>query len=164
MIKDIEKYKDYPEGSGGKRLYDKYHMEFELWVNKYYENPNLLGWDEFSKWANEAFKKSRDFEMIWCKNRSNPYNFEKLHSTFDNLKTLNLLNDDLNKFIAFMAGEGFFEKYEISTYEWLNSKKWKSPDVDCSENCYSIFEILTLKNGLNYVKVSLAELNFWKFL
>jgi len=160
MNEDILKYKDYPEGSGGKWLYDKYTLPFESWINKYYENPDLTGWNGLLIWANEAYTQSNLFMKEWCKNRIVAYDFEKYEATYSKLNTMALFDDDINRFIAFMAGEGFFNKYDISLEGWLQTKM----NPDGNDRIYTIVDVSILKCGVNYIKSYLAELDFWKFL
>jgi len=160
MNEEILKYKDYPEGSGGKWLYDKYTLPFDLWIAKYYTNPDLTGWNGLLKWANEANIQSELFMKEWCKNRIVAYDFEKYIATYKKLNSMTVFDEDINKFIAFMAGEGFFDRYSISLEDWLQRKI----NPESSNDVYTLVDINSLKFGTNYIKSYLAELDFWKFL
>lgn len=40
-----DNYRDYPEGSGGKKIYDRYNLAFQDYLDKYYRNPDLSRWE-----------------------------------------------------------------------------------------------------------------------
>ena len=160
----MEEYKNYPEGSAGKKLYDKYHMPFETWIKKYYQDADLTGWNRFYKWVTKAFAKSALFESQWCKGRIERYDYDRLYSTYKSVSSLGFFDEEINRFIAFIASEGFFEIYNLSLDEWLHSKEWNHPSQKCEIHCYTIVEVSKLPFGINYIKSELAKLDFWELL
>ena len=69
--KEALKYKDYPEGSGGKAIYDSLFIPFQEFLIKYYKTPSetkktslhrFLRWQQ--KYIEPAFDKLRYKEMI----------------------------------------------------------------------------------------------------
>lgn len=163
MIDEVEEYKDYPEGSGEKRLYDKYHMSFEAWINKYYHDADLTGWEAFSRWATEAFAKSELFERVWCKERTEPYDYDILYETYQSVSSLGFFDEEFNRFIAFLSSEGFFKAYNLTPEEWIHSKNWQQPSEKCEIHCYSMVDVSRLPFGMNYIKSQIPGFYFWRF-
>jgi hypothetical protein len=61
-----------------------------------------------------------------------------------------------------MAGNGFFNKrYNISFEQWLNVRNWGNLNIE-SEDGKTINELLTYNYGLNYFKVNLPHMNYWR--
>lgn len=46
---EVEKFRNYPEGSGGRKIFDYYNLSFEDYLLKYYSNPDLSNWNTIFK-------------------------------------------------------------------------------------------------------------------
>ncbi|MBP7808115.1 MAG: hypothetical protein KA163_02370 [Bacteroidia bacterium] len=162
--KEALKYKDYPEGSGGKSIYDLYFMEFEQYLEKYYRDPEYKQWERwYNKYIEPAFDPNRHSEMI--KNfgyiSDSIHDFTAQSEVFNDLKSDARLTEEIRQFIGFMAGSGFFKRYNLSLNEWFNMKNWSNPYTKDIENGMSINEILNCKYGINYFKISLTQMPHW---
>ena len=164
-IEKIKAYKDYPEGSGSKRYYDSVFLPFEEYLEKYYSSPDLETWERFkTRYVEPAFEEERYEEMI--KNFGyvsiDKHNFEAQYEIYNQLKNNDRLDDETKKFIGFMAGNGFFNKrYNISLEQWFNARNWGNLNIE-SEDGRTINELLTYNYGLNYCKVNLPHMNYWR--
>lgn len=167
--KEVLRFKDYPEGSGGKEIYDEYFMNFKDYLIKYYfnlEKMQKISWEYWLQWYQRciepAFDENRHDEMI--KNYGyvdkKYYDFHIQNETYMKLKQTGKIPDEINKFIGFMAGTGFFKRYNISVEQWLNMKNWQNPYVE-NDNGKTINEILSYKYGINYLKVLLPQMPYW---
>jgi hypothetical protein len=159
---EIEKYKDYPEGSGGKMMYDKYFMSVEDFFSKYYDKVDLQDWNY---WMNNTINKCWDkkerskFLSEWGE-RMKLFNFEEMERIY-NEESLSDYDEDVRKFIAFLAGDGFFEKNKVSLDNWVESKKFANPIKEYEQDV-TISQALKLKGGMNYIRKQLVNLHWWK--
>lgn len=160
----LKYYKDYPERSGGKRIYDSYTLPFNEYLTKYYSNPDLTKWNRWmNKYIEPAFDENRSEEMI--KNFGyvsiDKHDFKAQNEIYNQLKTENRLDEQTRKFIGFLAGYGFFKKWNLSIKGWFMMINWHNPYYDITDQ-KSINQILDYENGLNYLKNQLPEIPFWK--
>lgn len=164
MNEELNMYKDFPEGSGGKRRHDFGTLSFKDWVKKYCAAPNLSAYEGFLKWAKLALVQSEEFHSIWNKGRIQPYNYDLISHAYVKLRNENLFDDDVNLFIAFLAGDGFFEVYNTELESWICSTNWQNPSKDCLQlnTCLLMEEIAPMEFGMNYIRESLGNLDYWR--
>lgn len=161
---EVLKYKDYPEGSGSKRLYDMYFLPFGEYLAKYYSNPNWETWDRWrSRYIEAAFNKNRHDEMIKNFGYADKkyYDFDTQYEFYSQLKMDKRLDDDTMQFIGFLAGAGFFKKYDITLKQWFNMKNWSNPYLSEIKDDKTINEIISYPYGENYIKTNLPQMAFW---
>jgi hypothetical protein len=158
---DNEEYRDFEEGSWQKHLFDLKNLPFKEYLLKYHSfiEPKWNQW--IMKFIDPAYDIVRHDEMIrnFGYKSIDKHNFEKQLQFYNELKKDNRLDEDFRKFIGFMAGNHFFDKVNMNVEEWFNSYYWTN---DLKKHNLNINEILNLPNGLNYLKSSLIELNWWK--
>lgn len=162
--KEALKYKDYSDDSGMKRYYDSVFMPFGEYLEKYYSSPELKSWDRmYSRNVEPAFDEKRQDEMI--KNfgyvKKEYHNFDEQYKVYNKLKNDDRLPADVKKFIGFMAGIGFFKRYNITLDEWLSIKNWSNPYINNVEDGHTINEILNYPYGINFLKSNLPQIPFW---
>lgn len=160
----VLKYKDYPEGSVGKQVYDSINLPFDEYLKKYYTNPDISTFELWQKkYIEAAFDIKRHNEMI--KNFGYTdikyYDFDKQYDFYENLKKDNRLDESIRKFIGFMAGTGFFLKNNLTVEAWFSIKNWSNLNIEI-EDGRTINEILNFSNGKNYLKTILPQLDYWK--
>ena len=163
-LEGVLKYKDYPEGSGGKKIYDSYILSFDVFLTKYYSKINLSRWDEWmEKYVKLAFNQEQHEEM--AKNFGyvsvSMHSFEEQQKIYDELETELRLDQEVRMFIGFMAGAGFFKRYNLNIEQWFHITNWMHPhqkDVTFPK----LNVILNYPYGLNYIKVNLLQLPFWQ--
>jgi hypothetical protein len=137
MTKDeAEKYREYPKGSGGRMMYDMVHYPFSYILEEYYSNPDYKEWLRwYALYIEPAFDEMRHDEMI--KNfgylKKELHDFREQYVFYKHLKEDKRLTDDIRKFIGFMAGVGFFDKYHMSLDQWFEMKNWHNPNVESPE-------------------------------
>lgn len=170
--KEVLKYKDYPEGSGGKAIYDSLFLTFQDFLIKYYKAPSetkKTSWDRFRRWQQKyiepAFDESRHEEMI--KNFGyvsiDKHDFKSQYAIYDKLKSDKRLDEETRMFIGFMAGAGFFKNYKISLEGWFEIENWSNPSANLENtNGRKLNDILDYEYGLNFLKVDLSQIPFWK--
>lgn len=162
--KEALKYKDYPEGSIMKRYYDSVYLSFGDYLKKYYQAPDLSRWSIWQKkYLAPAFEESRHEEMI--KNFGyvsiDKHDFKSQYSVYEALKLDSRLDYETSKFIGFLAGADFFEKYKITVQEWFDMKNWSHLHQPNEEGC-TINEILKYPFGINMLKTGLPQMPYWK--
>lgn len=162
--KEALMFKDYPEGSVNKEIYDSVFLPFHEYLNKYYINPDLTSWERWkSRYIEPAFNKNRHDEMI--KNfgyvDKKYYDFDSQNKLYEQLKNDERIDGDIKQFMAFMAGTGFFKKNNLTLDLWFAMKNWANPYVP-SEDGMTINEILNYKYGDNLLRTNLPILNYWR--
>lgn len=163
-LREIKKYRDYPEGSGMKRYYDSVFLPFDQYLKKYYSNPDLSTWGIWqTKYLGPAFDKSRHQEMVrnFGYVSIDKHDFEAQYATYDQLREDKRLDEESRKFIGFMAGNKFFRQHKITLKQWFNMTNWAKPSQE-SNDAKTINEILSYPYGLNMIKASLPHLDYWR--
>lgn len=163
-VNESIQYENFPEGSPGKRIYDSNTLPFTEYLAKYYSQPDLTKWNRWMlKFIEPAFDPKRYPELV--KNYGyaslDSHDFKAQEETYVVLKSEKDLDTEMQKFIAFLAGVGFFKRYRLTLHQWLLCKNWNNPYVD-EPNERSIDELLKLPQGLNFLKRTLPEMPFWK--
>jgi hypothetical protein len=163
-IEDFNKYKDYPEGSGGKKIYDLNSLSFDEYLNKYYAVPDLNRWNYVkSKFVIPLFDGTNWNDYLNFLMQAKP-NFsperEKLLQFLDQIKEDNRFDKELKQFFAFLYSIDFYR--ELSFEEWISSKSWAHPwHKNETTNARPILEILRHQNGVNYLKEQLGNLSIF---
>lgn len=163
MSEDYLKYKDYPEGSGGRKLYDLNVLDFRDFLAKYYSKENNEFW---SKWMIDyvlpAFDKNTFKRMAenFGYVSVDKHDFRSQDFFYTELFNTNRFSKDICQFVGFMAGAGFFKHYKIELNEWLTIKNWINP-FDKSISMNSISEIANMSYGENFIRKQLTQLPFW---
>ncbi|WP_411029860.1 hypothetical protein [Spongiimicrobium sp. 3-5] len=159
---EIEKYKDYPEGSGGKMMYDKYFMTTKDFFSKYYFEADLKDWDRWmNNTINKAWNKNHRAEFLqsWGE-RMKYFDFLEMERFYKE-ENLSKFDEDVKKFVSFLAGDGFFYKNKITLESWITSKNFTNP-IKNHEQDIRISQALSLKGGMNYIRIQLANLHWWR--
>ena len=162
---EILKYKDFPEGSGSKKMYDKYFLPFNEYLEKYYSNPIFSEWNNWYKsYIEPAFDENRHDEMIrnFGYISKDKHDFVTQYEVFFQLNKSEELDKEFTEFIGFIAGMGFFKKYDLTINQWLNIKNWQNPYLEVDEDGKTIIQILSYPYGLNYIKMLFTQMPFWK--
>lgn len=161
---EIEKYKEYPEGSGGKKIYDLAHLSFSEYLEKYFKEPDLIRWRYInSKYVIPLFDGTIWKDYWHFLNQAKP-NFSpvenKAKEFLDTIKEDTRFDIDLKQFFAFLYSISFFR--ELSFEEWLRIGNWTCPwNKSKDEKSKSILAILSHHNGSNYLKVQLGNLSIF---
>ena len=159
---EIEKYKDYPEGSGGKMMYDRHNLPTEEFFTKYYLSIDLSDWNLWmSDTVNKAWEeKSRiEFQNSWGE-RMNAFNFSEMERFYKE-EDLSMFDEDIQKFISFMAGDRFFEENNLTLNEWIKLDTFTNPKKDYKQDV-TLLRALEYDGGMNYIRMQLVNLHWWK--
>jgi hypothetical protein len=161
---EAKKYQDYPEGSGGKKMYDKYYLPFQEYLDKYYKITDLSRWDYInSKFVLPLFDGTtwKDYLNFLSKVKPKFLPDENKKNEF----WLQVKNDvrfslELKHFFSFLYSVNFYKS--LSFEEWLNASNWMHPwYTSGDENLKSILELLKYNHSENYLKVILSELSIF---
>jgi hypothetical protein len=160
----VEIYKNHPDGSPSKALYDLYNMDFQEYLNKYYKDPDLSRWDYINqKFITPLFDGTR-WEDYWnflyqVKPKFAPNELRK-NDFWNQIKNTTEFTNELKQFFTFLYSIEFFR--DLSFEEWLNTKNWNHPWYqDESTNMKSITELLKYDYSENFLKEQLASLNIF---
>ncbi|TRX33229.1 hypothetical protein FNW52_15840 [Flavobacterium sp. ZT3R18] len=163
-LKNIEKYKNYPDGSLSRKTYDRYFLHFEEYLKKYYHNPNFKEWERwYQKYIEPAFDLKRHHEMI--KNFGyvsiDKHDFITQYEVYSQLKSDERLDEETKKYVGFLAGAGFFNQFNLSVERWFKINNWQNPNIK-NEESKTLNEILNYPYGINYFKTLLTQMPFWR--
>ena len=147
-------------------------MPLENFLQKYYSKLDAFDEEVWEKTLLNLVKLAYD-EKTFNKMVENfgyssieKHDFKKQFDFFDELKNDNRLDIDTQKFIGFMAGNHFFDKYVFSIKDWFNSYYWANPYLSLTNSTekanFTINHILSSPYGLNYLKSVLPRLNHWR--
>ena len=163
-MEEYSKYKDSPDGSGLKKLYDSRTLSIKDFLLKYYSDCDFTQWDRWiSKFVDPAFDKQRYDEMIrnFGYVSIEKHEFITQYQFYELAKEDGRLDVDVAKFIGFLAGTGFFDKWSLTLDEWFNIPNWSNPYNNILESC-SINSLLKHRFGLDCFKLGLLEMPHWK--
>ena len=157
-----EKFKDYPEDSGGKRYYDCTHLPLQEYLNKYYQDKtkdNISQWKQFyEKMVEPSFALSR-IEFVKHRrslllNISLKINHENIKSMYERIKAYEVFDEDITKFLALINSHSLFIKdmSGSSIHGMINSRKWLA-NVNVSMGELSQYQF-----GPNLLRERLSEL------
>lgn len=157
---DFLKYKNYPEGSPSKRIYDSYYLSFQDYLDKYYRDEELNRWNEFlEKYVYPLFDKHKRNEYSSFLKKMKPafvIEFNSIDEFWQNVKGDSRFDEELKCFFTFLHVCNFFSEYNISFECWLNMENWISPWSEKDfENSKTIMKILDYKFGDKYLKSAL---------
>lgn len=160
----VEIYKNDPENSAGKQLYDCYNMPFQDYLNKYYSNPDLSRWEYVNqKFVLPLFDGTK-WEDYWIfLNQVKPKfvpDKNKISEFWIQIKDDNRFSFELKYFFTFLYSIGFYRG--LSFEEWLNATNWLHPWYENEkEGVKSIDELLSYNNSENYIKSALSGLTIF---
>lgn len=151
---------------------DRRELPFNQYLLKHHQRldkfTQLLWTDWLSKYVEPAFDENRHQEMVknFGYTSVGKHDFQKQSTFYNELKADDRVDEEIRKFIGFMAGSHFFDKYITTLHEWFNSKYWARPDLADQypehQSDHTINEILEIPYGLNYLKEVLLGLNHWR--
>ncbi|HEY0740831.1 MAG TPA: hypothetical protein VGD40_05180 [Chryseosolibacter sp.] len=158
---DTLKYKDFPEGSASKRLYDYHHLPFQSYLSKYYVAPDLKSWNSLvHEYVLPSFdNEQRNYCLLIMAKKGAPFrpDFEKLEEYWARLKSDRRFDEELGRFFSFLGACNFFERFNIDLNDWLHMKNWQKPArKKVLEDARTIMEILSFNFGVNFLKSELA--------
>ncbi|NJM14258.1 MAG: hypothetical protein HC896_01735 [Bacteroidales bacterium] len=141
---------------------DKRELSIPQYIDKYYSNVDLKGWKYWMTdnirpaWERE---KRKEFLAKWGE-RMKFFDFAKMENFYEK-RDLSGFDEDVKKFVAFLAGDGFFDKNNLTFEDWINSKNFTNPLKDYEQDV-TIKEALSLKGGMNYIRKQLINLHWWR--
>jgi hypothetical protein len=161
---DLEKFKDYPEGSTHKRLYDSYHLPFQEYLNKYFTDENFFAWSHWTKWFEWIGAAFDEEKREFFKQRAGYYridmNFRAMENFYKYLE-IDYLPQDIKMVISFLKYDGFFANYKLEIEDWMNLKNFRNPKQQIDSNQKSINELLSIQYGDNYIRYTFIDLPWW---
>lgn len=165
LDENINRWKNYPNSSKERRIYDKYTLDFKLYLEKHY-SPNIYStWSRWVKWfafIDAAFDNEKHLEYkIKTGYYRVDYNFKKYIECLNDITELEKLPLDITKVIVFLKMDGFFGYYKVNISDWLLMKNFCNPETEIQQEKYSIIELLELENGDNYLREQLINLKWW---
>ena len=161
---EASKFRNYPEGSGGKKNYDKYFLDFQEYLNNYFKYPDLSRWHYINmKFVNPLFDGSDWESYMLFLYQVKPSFFpdrEKKQIFWSQINNDDRFSLDIKYFFTFLYTINFCRN--LSFEEWINIKNWEHPWYeDEMKEAKSIIELLKYNYSENYLKVHLAILNIF---
>lgn len=147
-------------------------LSFEEYIKKYYNQEDSrrrsVDWHyRWTKWMTDyvtpAFAPSRRAEFV--KNfglvDESKFDFDKMSTIHLEIKQFHLFSSDIEQFIGFLAGTGFFK--ELSLIDWLQSTNWQRKKVTSADHLNrTLVEIAKMVNGENFLRANLTLLDWWR--
>ena len=162
----IERFKNYPEGSSGKRTYDEYNMEFKDFLNKYYTDEIFKTWSRWDTWKDFIIAAFNKNEIVKYNTKQGYYLNSNIQDYTNALNSLEIdvkIPTDIKKVIAFLVVDGFFNYYSIDPNTWLSMNNYINPKIKLPNQKKSIKELSSNQEGLNYLRNSLIHLWWWEY-
>jgi hypothetical protein len=126
---EAQKYENYPEGSGGRKIYDMFYLPFQEYLNKYYKTPDLSRWDYInSKFIIPMFDETAWDDYLEFLNKVKPRfvpEKNKKDKFWEQIKDDNRFSKDLKCFFTYLYTIGFYKGESFE--EWLKSTNWMNP-------------------------------------
>lgn len=147
-------------------------MPFNQFLDKYFkiEDSNKWSIDWYSRWLNwleeyvfPAYDPSRRAEFVanFGLVDESKFDFVKMAALHSELQELRLFPEDIERFLGFMAGTGFFKG--ITLTEWLDSINWSRkyavPEGGINK---TPLELIRLRNGDNFLRANLTLIDWWR--
>jgi hypothetical protein len=165
MNKDeLDKFKNYPEGSGGKKIYDQFTMPFPFFLAKYYKGNEPENWSYiYKKFIAPLFNNDERDSYIDFLQKAKPRfipDMEKALAFFKEISLDKPFSDDVKKFFSFLFSINFFR--DLTFNEWLSVKYWRHPwHKESDDSLLSLNEIIQFENAENYLKEQLSQLSIF---
>jgi hypothetical protein len=159
----IKYWKNEPDESPYRRIYDEHTMDFNDFLVKHYPDNKYFVWSRWNKWISWIAKAYEHDEMELLRNKSGYYRKDTISQDYiDALSLLELgikLPDDITKVIAFLVVDGFFKHYSIEPVSWININNYTNPNKDSGN--FKIIDLAQNDIMLNYLRESLMHLSWW---
>lgn len=142
---------------------DKKTLSAEDYIFKYYAQVKLDGWNYWmNNTINKAWEKSKRLEFLkdWGE-RMKYFDFSEMERFYKE-EDLSDFDEDVKKFISFLAGDGFFLKNKISFSEWLSIRNFTNPYNSSDQHEINISQFLKISGGMNYLREQLTGLSWWR--
>ena len=128
----------------------------------HYITPNLEQWQRWmQEYVRPAYDENKVGDLVLGYSSVADHDFQAQLYVYSGLALELRLDEEARMFIGFMAGAGFFKRWDLSCKEWLNIANWYHPRWHMPQQ-KSISEILDYAYGLNYLKTRLPQMPFWK--
>lgn len=153
---NYNKYRNYPEGSGGKKLYDMYHLPYEKFLIKYYSEVDLTRWEDFYNQFILPLVRETDWVnyQISLRKIKPPFlvQYDRFKEFLD--EDFSPVEDvDLTNFLAFLYSIEYFETLG-DVIVWTKRNDFLN---------HSFIQLASKRAGVNYLKSVLRELPILNF-
>ncbi|MFN8353086.1 MAG: hypothetical protein U0Y10_01455 [Spirosomataceae bacterium] len=164
----IKSYKDAPEGSSHKKIYDSVYMDIELYIKKYYLNYDASRWNKY--WRDDILSKIFDEtkqdelrKYFGLEGKGKFLDFDRMLVFYNEIKDDPRFEDDIKRFFAFLAGDGYFESKGIAYEEFLNARDLNHPQKTHNDLKYpTLNELSKIEGGQNYIREQLPSMGWLK--
>ncbi|HLO45349.1 MAG TPA: hypothetical protein VK175_13520 [Leadbetterella sp.] len=161
----INRWREYPNNSKERRIYDEHTLDFSTYLEKHYSLNVYSTWSRWKKWytfIDAAFDENRHLEFKLKKGYYRvDYNFTEYIECLKDTKGLENIPNDIKKVIVFLKMDGFYEHYKINISDWLFMKNFCNPENEIKNAKYSIIELLEIRNADNFLREQLLNLKWW---
>ncbi|MCL2593331.1 MAG: hypothetical protein FWD82_08220 [Defluviitaleaceae bacterium] len=138
-------------------------LDFQEFINIYYYEISD-GWKQIQGYVNKAFEieSEEEYESFLKEFYIIKFDHKYMRKFYDKIKVkLSFFNDDILKYIAFIATLGYFKRVgKPSLTLWINADNQNRPYDKIEENGYkgnSLVSLLKYNNGMNAVRYRLLS-------
>ncbi len=160
-----KKYENNPIGTPQRRIYDFYYAPKAIFLERYYKAIDLSQWNHLVNYF-KKYKPLIEGEKVENLFRYSKFNLEQTRHIYNKSLSTKVFDEDISLFFAVLMANGFFDYYEITFDEWLNSKNYKKPsnENEALQDCGTIYGWAQYKYGLNLIKQNLSSLDYWRII
>jgi hypothetical protein len=164
-LKDRSTWKYFPFGDPMRKGYDYHFKSLEFYAETYYREYPLDFWNS---WMNEVVLPGYrgDIQQLQKKmgeGMKNVFDVQAMKSFYERHKTDNQFDDDILLFFAYLNGEGFFVRLNVSYEKWIRSTQFDlSERRDPNTDRYSLLEMSEVAYGMNLIRDKVTRLEWWK--
>lgn len=156
-------WKNEPDESPYRRIYDEHTMDFNNFLNKHYSDFKYYTWSRWNHWISWIKKAYNHDDMELQRAKGGYYRTDSISQDYiDALSQLELgviLPEDITKVIAFLVVDGFFKHYSIEPDAWIKIINYSDPNKESGK--FKIIDLTQNNNTLNYLRESLLHLPWW---
>jgi hypothetical protein len=149
------------------RELDYVNLDYKDYIKKYYSNNDVSRWNKYWRdgTLSEMFSSNEQvirekWGLSW---KGGTFDFIKMRKFYNEIKDDLHFEDDIKRFFAFLAGDGYFEAHKISYEDFLNASNLNHPHEKAKdERELTLNELSQIEGGQNYIRVQLPSIGWLK--
>ncbi len=148
--------------------FDYNNLDYKDYIRKYFPNHDVSRWNKYWRdgTLSEMFSSNEQAirEKWGLKWKGGTFDFNRMRKFYEEIKDDIRFEDDIKRFFAFLAGDGYFEAHKISYEDFLSAKDLNHPHRKNIEDSrqLTLNELSKIEGGQNYIKIQLPSMGWLK--